>query len=179
MEYPDWWESTILVQINHLHPCWWESFHPPVVVHQSTHYTQDIHYNIPSDWVVHNSPLGYMYRGGWHKYMAQFSSMCWSSPLNPQVLLYDVHDSHFYHRQFNIFCKDNIHYFILKAGDSVHDQANYNVPNMNINNMVMQEWNLLETMEPSSFYRPTWIPSLLKHGIFQTIILNNHPAIFH
>ena len=33
---------------------------PPVVVFQITHYTQDIHYNIPSDQVIHNSPSGYM-----------------------------------------------------------------------------------------------------------------------
>ena len=37
-----------------------QCFIPPVVVHRITHYTQDLHYNIPSDWVIHNSPSGYM-----------------------------------------------------------------------------------------------------------------------
>ena len=33
-----------------------QCFTPPVLVQQITHYTQDIHYNIPSDGVIHNSP---------------------------------------------------------------------------------------------------------------------------
>ena len=37
----------------------------------------------PSDWVVHNLPSGYMGCNGWIKSMSHFSSMCWSSPLNP------------------------------------------------------------------------------------------------
>ena len=34
-------------------------FFPPVSYHKSTHYTQYLHYNIPSDWIVQNLPSGY------------------------------------------------------------------------------------------------------------------------
>ena len=107
-------------------------FIPPVLLHQSNHYTQDLHYNIPSDWVVHNSPSGYMDCGGWHKSMADFSSMCSSSPLNPQVLFYDGYDNHFYYRGFDIVLRHNIQSFILKTGYYVHDQPNDNGPNTKI-----------------------------------------------
>ena len=33
-----------------------QCFITPMVVHQSTQYTQDIHYNIPIYWLVHNPP---------------------------------------------------------------------------------------------------------------------------
>ena len=108
---------------------------PPVMLRQINHYTQDIHYNIPSDWVVQNSPSGYMYRDGWHKSMDRFPSMCCSSPLNPQVLFYDGHDSHFDDMALDILCKNNIQYFIPKAGYSVHDQTNDNGPIVKLNNL--------------------------------------------
>ena len=44
----------------------------PVVVHHITHYAQDLHYNVPSDWVIHNSPSVYMYHYVWHKSMYHF-----------------------------------------------------------------------------------------------------------
>ena len=72
---------------------------------------------------------------GWHKSMSHFASMCCSSPLNPQVLFYDGHDSHFGDRALDIFRKQNIQYFILKSGDYVHDQPINNSPNMNFKNM--------------------------------------------
>ena len=97
---------------------------PLVMVHQSTHYTKYIHYNIPSDWVVHNSLSGYMDRIGWHKSMAHCPSMCFSSPFNHQMIFYDGHDSHFYDSVLNILRSHNNQSFILKAGYSVHDQPN-------------------------------------------------------
>ena len=76
-----------------------------------------------------------MDRDGWHKYMSHFSSMCCSSPLNPQVLFYDVHDSHFDDRVLDIICRHNIQYFKLKAGYSMHDQPNDKVPNVKLKNL--------------------------------------------
>ena len=67
--------------------------------------------------------------------MSHFPSMCCSSPLNPQVLFYDCHDSHFDDRELDILCKHNIQSFILKADDSVHEQPNYKGPKTNIKNM--------------------------------------------
>ena len=55
-------------------PCWCTAlifaradgqyFMPPMIVNQEEKYTQDIHWNLPSDWLVHNTLLGYMDRDG-------------------------------------------------------------------------------------------------------------------
>ena len=65
---------------------------------------------------------------GWHKSMAHFSSMCFSSTLNPQVLFYYGYDRKFDDRTLCIFLRQNIQYFILKAGDYMHDETNYKKP---------------------------------------------------
>ena len=87
---------------------------PPVVVQHITHYTKYLHYNITSDWVVYNLPPGYMDCDGCHKFMAHFSSMCWSSTLKPQVIFYDGHESHFYDSEFNILHRHHIQTFTLR-----------------------------------------------------------------
>ena len=107
----------------------------PVVVHQNIHYTQYLHYNIPSDLVVHNSSSGCMDCDGWHKSMKFYPSMCFYSTLNPQVLFYDGYVSHFYDREFNIPCRQNTQYFIRKTCDYVHEQTNNNGLNMNLKNL--------------------------------------------
>ena len=60
-----------------------QCFMPPVIVHQASNYTQDLHYNIPKDWVVHNTPSGYMDRDGWMKGMMNLKTFCGSKKLNP------------------------------------------------------------------------------------------------
>ena len=76
-----------------------------------------------------------MYSNGWHKSMAYLPFICCSSPLNPQVLLYDGHASHFCYRELNIFWSHHIQYFILKSGDYVHDHTNDNSPNFELKNV--------------------------------------------
>ena len=66
--------------------------------------------------------------------MSHFQSMCCHSPINTQVLFYDVHDSYFDNRALDILCRHNIQYFILKEGGYVNDQPNNNSPNTNHNN---------------------------------------------
>ena len=61
--------------------------------------------------------------------------MCCYSALNPQVLLYDGHEIHFDDMELEIICRHNIQYFILKAGNYVHDHPKDNGPNMKINNL--------------------------------------------
>ena len=100
-----------------------------------THYTQDLHYNIPSDWVVHNSPSGYINGDGWHKSIARFPSMCCSSTLNTQVLFCDFHGRIFDERALNIIRRHNIQYLISKEGDYVHDQPNDNDTKMKLKNL--------------------------------------------
>ena len=41
-----------------------ECFMPPMIVHQAKNYTQDLHWNLPSDWLVHNTLSGYIDRDG-------------------------------------------------------------------------------------------------------------------
>ena len=68
---------------------------PHVIVHQASNYTQDLHYIIPKDWVVHNTSSGYMDRDGLIKAMMYFETFCGLNILNPQVLFYDGYDSYF------------------------------------------------------------------------------------
>ena len=72
---------------------------------------------------------------GWNKAMYHFPSMCFSSPLNTQVLFYDGHASHFDDKEFNIIHRHNIQSFILNAGNSMDDQPNNNGPNTNLKNL--------------------------------------------
>ena len=58
-----------------------------------------------------------------------------SSTLNPQVLFYDCHNSHFDDRASDILRKHNIQSVILKTGDYAHGQPNDNGPNMKLKNL--------------------------------------------
>ena len=49
-------------------------FVPPVVVHQSKEYSQDLHHSIPLDWTVYHTPYGYMDRDEWLNVMTQLSN---------------------------------------------------------------------------------------------------------
>ena len=69
-----------------------------VIVFQVEKYSQDLHYNIPKDWLFHNTPSEYMDMNGYMKAMMHFKKVCGSNKINPQVLLYDDHDSHFDNR---------------------------------------------------------------------------------
>ena len=103
-----------------------------MIVHQAANYTQDLHWNLPSDWLVHCKSWGYMDRDVWMKEMSLFSRTCGSSKMNPQVLFFDVHDSHFDDRATHIIQSHHISPFILKAGDSTNDQPNDNGPNLKL-----------------------------------------------
>ena len=105
---------------------------PNMIVHQAENYTHDIHWNLPSDWLVHNTPSGYMDRNGCMKAMSIFSRTCGASKINPQVLFFDGHDSHFDDRATHILRSHHISPFILKAGDSTNDQPNDNGPNLKL-----------------------------------------------
>ena len=70
-------------------------FVPPVIVHQAKDYSQDLHYNVPLDWIVHHTPSGYMDRDGWLKSMNQFSNVCSLSPVKNKIMFFDGHGIHF------------------------------------------------------------------------------------
>ena len=71
--------------------------------------------------------------------MTHFASMCCSYPLNPQVLLDNVHGSHFYDRVFNILLSHHIQSFILKVGESVNGHPNDNGSNLRLKNFYGNE----------------------------------------
>ena len=110
-------------------------FIPPVLVHQCMHYTHDIHYNIPSDWLVYNSSSRYMDYDGWLKAISHLFSVCWCSPIKPQVLFCGVHNIHFDDRKLNILCFYHIQSLTLRVCDSIHDHPNDNGPNLNIKSL--------------------------------------------
>ena len=132
------WKS----QIGERAPFWFTSlfftraygqcFMPPMIVHQAENYTQDLHWNIPSDWLVHSTPSGYMDMDGCMKSMSLFSRTCGSIKMNPQVLLFDGHDIHFDDRATHILQSHHISPFVLKAGNSTNDQPNDNGPNLKL-----------------------------------------------
>ena len=102
---------------------------PPVIIHQSKEYSQDLHHNIPLNWTVHHTSSGYMDRDGWLKAMTQFSNICGASPVNNQILLFNGHHSHFDDRALAHMQNKNIQPFILKVGESINDQPNDNGSN--------------------------------------------------
>ena len=86
---------------------------PPVIVHQAENYTQYIHYRITKYWVVHNTPYGYMDRGGWMKAMIHFKTVCGANKLSLKCFFFDGHDSHFDDRSIHILYSNHIKPFIL------------------------------------------------------------------
>ena len=73
-----------------------------------------------------------MDRDGWMKAMSLFYSTCASIKMNPQVLFFDGHDSHFSYRATHIPRSHHISPLILKAGDFTNDQPNNNGPNLKL-----------------------------------------------
>ena len=104
----------------------------PMLFHQAENCTQDLHWSLPSDWLVQNTLSGYMDRDGWMKATILFSRTCGASKLNPQVLFFDVHKNHFDDRATHLLRSHHISPFILKAGNSTSDQPNDNGPNLKL-----------------------------------------------
>ena len=107
-----------------------QCFMPPMIPHQAANYTQDLHWNLPSDWLVRSTPSGYMDRDVWINSISLFSRTYGSSKMNFQFLFFDGHDSHFDDRATHILWSHQISPFILKAGNSTNDQPNDNGPNL-------------------------------------------------
>ena len=60
--------------------------------------------------------------------MTKFSNICGASPVKNQILLFNGHDSHFDDRALTQMQRKNIQAFIIKAGDSINNQTNDNMP---------------------------------------------------
>ena len=61
--------------------------------------------------------------------MTQFSNICGTYPVNNQILLFDGNDNHFNDGALRRMVYKNIQSFVIKSGDSINDQPNYNGPN--------------------------------------------------
>ena len=67
--------------------------------------------------------------------MTQLSNICDASPVNNQILFFDVYDSHFDNRALTQMKIKNVQPFILKTGDSITDKRNDNRPNSKLKNI--------------------------------------------
>ena len=122
---------------------------PPVIVQKAENYTQDLHRNLPSDWLVHSTPSGYMDRDGRMKEISLFSRICGARKLHTQVLFLDGHGSHFDDRVHTYSAIPSHLPIFLKAGDSNNYQTNDNGPNLKLkryysivkNEMSETAWN--------------------------------------
>ena len=115
----------------------------PVVANQANEYYQDLHHNIPLDCTVYHTPSGYMDIDGWLKSMTQFSNICGDSPVDNQIIFFDVHDSNFYNHALTQIKSKKIQPFILKAGDSINDHSNENGPKSKLKalyNILKAKW---------------------------------------
>ena len=77
--------------------------------------------------------------------MNQFSNVCGTSPVKNQIILFDGHDSHFDNRALRQMMYRNIQPFVMKSGNSINDQPNYNGPNSKLKslyNVVNSVWML-------------------------------------
>ena len=103
---------------------------PHVIVSQAENNTQDLHWNLPNDWLVHNTLSGYMDRDGWMKSASLFSRTCGDRKLNIWFLLFDGHYRNFDDRDTHLLQSHHISPFILKTSDSTNDHQNDNGPNL-------------------------------------------------
>ena len=93
--------------------------------------------------------------------MSNVDSMCSSSPLNTQVILYDGHDRNFDDRALDILRRHNIQYLILKADDYVHDHPNDISSNMNLNNFYVNSIMIWMIHHGTLKFTPTHMNSVL------------------
>ena len=67
------------------------------IIHQDYEYTQELHHNIPSDCIFHNTSQLYMDYYDCIMALNHFSTICFAANLNNKVLLFDSHYVHFYY----------------------------------------------------------------------------------
>ena len=106
-----------------------QCFVPCTVVHQASHTTLAHASNLPSNWVLHTTPSGYMDRDGWFKTVKKFTEYVHASEGEPLFLFFDGHDSHWDPDALDLLHKNNIESFFLQSQISQNDQPNDNGPN--------------------------------------------------
>ena len=137
LEEPEHQNRTIIVNIDHIRPHQWLLFctpsagvlvkpiHPIYPLHnfQKMVITQFIIElcNYVSQWVSQSH----------NQYILQVLLFT----LTPQVIFYDGHVSNVYSRVLNVLWNQHIKYFMLKVGNSVHDNPNNNGSKLKLDNI--------------------------------------------
>ena len=67
--------------------------------------------------------------------MTQFSNICGAPPIKNQIIFLGGNDSHFDDHTLRKLKFRNIQHFLLKAGVSINDQPNDNVPNTKLKSL--------------------------------------------
>ena len=114
----------------------------PIIVHQAKDYYEDIHFNIPLDWEFHHTPPGYMDRDRWLKSITQLFNICGTSLVSNQIFFFYGHDIHFDDHTPIHMDHQNIQTFIMKLGDSVNEQPNYNGTNSKFKSLYNEAKNM-------------------------------------
>ena len=120
---------------------------------------------IPLDCKVHHTPHVYMDIYGWLKAMTQFSHRYWASPVNNQILSFDVLNSHFSQSSLTqMQIKTSIPSYLRRVTPSMISP---------MTTVLTQNWRLYTTLWSLSgfwsmltrgFNLTTWTLSWLKHG---------------
>lgn len=141
-----------------------QCFFPPVVVHKQAVQTGDLHLNLPEDWLVCNTPSGYMDRDSWRLAIRYFAQKCGATALDRVLLFFDGHDSHWDPGAMEIMEANHINAFILKVADSENDQPNDNGANAKLHscyNHQKAEWG-------EKFINVKYTPAHLNSVLTQT-----------
>ena len=106
--------------------------------------------------------------------MIHFKTFCGVNKINPQVLFYNFHISHFDDRAIHVIHQYHIKPFILKAIDSVNDPQNENGPNIKLKGLYGQarmNWQIqhgtlkFKTPHTNAVLVETWISFQLSSSL--------------
>jgi hypothetical protein len=137
---------------------------PPCVVHEGADMSEFFALYLPSDWLLHAAPSGYMDREGWFKIACHFQRHC--GPTRPLYLFFDGHDSHWDPDALQLWFNDQIFSFFGRAHGSDDDNVNDNGCNSKFHSIIEEiSGDFSEAYPPvirdnAAFYNlrivPTW-----------------------
>ena len=89
MNYTGWRTSIIFRNFLVFTRANGQCFIPPTIVHKAANLTGAHALNLPTNWIMHATPSGYMDHDGWLKTTYAFVSLCGASAIHPQFLFID------------------------------------------------------------------------------------------
>ena len=90
----------------------------------------------------------YIYKEGWSKYIYSFIILYGSSPVDHKVIVFHGQYIHFDGMGMYIIIQNHVHTFLLKYGNSINYQLNYNRPKSNLEDLYIiskSNWHLKHT----------------------------------